>query len=117
MVAIIGSLVGWLLGLFVGGLALFVAGQLVHGGQGNVEHSLWTALIGTVAWGVLSWVPLVGVLLAPVAWIAVIKWRYPGDWAHAITVAVVAWLVALGGLFVLDVFGLGGFDAVGIPFV
>ena len=117
MAPILGSVVGWVLGLVVGGLALFVSGQLVHGGQGDVEHGLVTALIGTVVWGLLSWVPLLGFLLAPLGWVGVIKWRYPGDWSHAITVAVVAWLVALGGLFVLNVLGLGGFDAVGIPLV
>lgn len=103
-----------IVGLLVGGFALFVAGQFV-GGQGDVEHALWSAAIGAVVWAVLSWVPVVGFLLAPVGWIAVIKWRYPGDWAHAVTVAVVAWFVALVGLFVLETLGIGGFGAVGIP--
>lgn len=116
MAPIVGGIVGWLLGLVVGGFALFVAGQLVHGG-GNLEHGLWTAFAGAVVWAVLSWVPLVGFLLAPLGWVGVIRWRYPGDWGHTISITVVAWLVALGGLYVLQVLGLGGFDAVGIPFV
>lgn len=115
MAPFIGSIVGWLLGLVVGGFALFVAGQFVAG-EGDVEHALGTALVGTVVWAVLSWIPVVGILLAPLGWLGVVKVRYPGDWADAITVAVVAWLVALAGLFVLSVLGLGGFDAVGVPF-
>lgn len=111
------TLLAHALGLVVGALALFVAAQLVHGEQNDVGHAAWTAVVGSVVWTVLAWVPLIGVLLAAVGWLGVIRWRYPGSWAHAVTVAAVAWLAALGGLFVLNALGLPVFDAVGIPFV
>jgi hypothetical protein len=115
---VLGTVVGLLIGLAVGAIGLFVAGQLVHGEQGDVEHATWTAIIGSVVWTVLAWIPIVGpFLLAPLAWLGVIRWRYPGSWAHAITVAVVAWLVAMAALLVLNALGLPAFDAVGIPFV
>lgn len=117
MAPILGNPIAWLLGLIVGGVALFAAGQLVHGDHGDLSHGLWTALAGTVVWAVLSWIPLVGILLAPIGWIAVINLRYPGDWGDAITTAVVAWLIALAGLFVLSVIGVDGFGVVGIPLV
>jgi len=114
---VLAQLLGLVLGLFVGGLALFVAAQLVHGEQDDVAHATWTAVLGSVVWTVLAWIPLVGVLLAPLGWLGVLRYRYPGGWAHAITVAVVAWLVAMGALVVLNALGLPAFDAVGVPFV
>lgn len=109
-------LFGVLAGLVVGGLALFVAGQLVHGEQSDVDHAFWTAVAGSLVWTALAWVPIAGpFLLAPLGWLGVIRYRYPGGWGHAVTVAVVAWGVAMGGLFVLQVLGLPAFDAVGIP--
>lgn len=115
---VLATIVGFVLGLFVGGLALFVAGQLVHGEHHDVGHALWTAVLGSLVWTLLAWVPLVGpFLLAPLGWLGVIRWRYRGGWVHAITIAVVAWLVAMGALVVLDAAGLPAFDAVGIPWV
>lgn len=115
VLGIVGNLVGWLVGLFVGGLALFVAAELVGAGNNDLEYGLVTALVGAVVWAVLSLVPLVGWLLAPVGWVGVINWRYPGDWQQAVVVAVVAWVVALVVLYVLGALGLGGLSAVGIP--
>jgi hypothetical protein len=115
---VLASILGVLLSLLMGALGLFVGGQLVHGGDRTVRHALWTAVGGSLVWTVLAWIPLVGpFLLAPLAWLGVVKWRYPGSWTETITVAVVAWVTAMAGVLVLSALGLPAVDVVGIPLV
>jgi hypothetical protein len=115
---VIGTIVGVVLSLLVGALGLFVGGQLVHGGERTVSHALWTAVGGSLVWTVLAWVPILGpFVLAPLAWLGVVRWRYPGSWSETIAVAVVAWLTAMAGVLVLTALGLPAVDVVGIPLV
>lgn len=114
--SLVGSVVGWVLGLVVGGLALFLAAEFMVSKNHTLGHGLVTALLGAVVWALLSLVPLIGWLLAPLGWIAVINVRYGGDLRQSAVVAIVAWLIALVILFVLGLVGLGGLSAVGVPF-
>ncbi|MFC6719177.1 hypothetical protein ACFQGT_02675 [Natrialbaceae archaeon GCM10025810] len=114
MVPLIGSLVAFLVALLVGGLAIFVSAKVVVDVD-DYSYAIVTALFGAIAWTLATWVPLVGPVLALVAWIWVINWRYPGGWGTAAIVGFVAWLAALGILFVLNgVFRLG-VGAFGVP--
>lgn len=109
-----GSLVAFLVALLVGGLAIFISAKFVVGVD-NYSHAVVTGLLGAVAWALTSWIPLLGPIVALIAWVWVIKWRYPGDWGTAAGIGLVAWLAALGILFVLNrVFGLG-VGAFGVP--
>ena len=76
-------------------------------------------LIGAIAWAVvnffLSWIPFVGPLLALIAYIAVIKARYPGGWVKAILIAPVAWIAPIIVLYVLAAIGFASFEVVGVP--
>ena len=114
--SLVGSVVGWLIGLVVGGLALFLAAEFVVQDNHTVGYGLVTALAGAIVWALLSLVPAIGFLLAPLGWVAVIHVRYPGDLKESIVVAAVAWFVAIVILFVLGLVGLGGLSAVGVPF-
>lgn len=115
VLGLIGSVVGWLVGLVVGGVALFLAAELVVQDNHTIGYGLVTALVGAVVWAVLSLVPVIGFLLAPLGWVAVINVRYPGDLKESIVVAAVAWFLAIVILFLLGLIGLGGLSAVGVP--
>ena len=111
---IAGSVVTFLIALLVGGLAIYLSASLVVGSE-NYGHAVVTALLGALVWALTAWIPLVGLLVALVAWVAVINWRYPGSWGDAAIVGVVAWLSALVILFVVNaVLGLG-VRALGVP--
>ncbi|MFC4542759.1 hypothetical protein ACFO5R_12585 [Halosolutus amylolyticus] len=114
MVPVVGSLVAFLVALLVGGAAIHISATVVADVD-DYSHAIVTALVGAIAWALTSWIPLVGPIIALVAWIWVINWRYPGGWANAAAIGFVAWLSALAILFVLNSvlrFGVGAF---GIP--
>ncbi|QCC47188.1 hypothetical protein [Halobellus limi] len=106
-------------GLLVGGGAIHVAARHVvfRGEPGGLtfEHAVLTALLGAVAWALLSWIPLFGALFGLVGWIGVIKWRYPGGWAKAAVTGAAAWAAAVVALAALELIGLGSVSALGVP--
>jgi len=101
MVAFLGSIVAFVVALLVGGLAIYVSASVVAGTK-DYSHAVFTAILGAIAWALTSWIPLVGPLIALVAWIWVIKWRYRGGWADAAIIGVIAWFAALVILFVVN---------------
>lgn len=111
---VVGSIVAFVVALLVGGLAIYIAANLIVD-VSNYSHAVITALIGAIAWAIVAWIPLIGPLIALVVWIGVIHWRYPGGWVQAALIGGIAWIAALVILFVLDA-ALGlGVRAFGIP--
>ncbi|MGQ3411515.1 hypothetical protein ACT4ML_04535 [Natrinema sp. LN54] len=114
----IASAVVFVVSLLIGALGIY-AGARVIVGRGDYDHAIVTALIGAIVWAivgfVVGWIPLVGPLLALVAYIGVINWRYPGDWTAAAMIGLVAWVTVLIALYVLAALGITGFEAVGVP--
>jgi len=115
----VSGLVAFAVNLLIGGAALYVAARYVvfrdRPGTLNYEHAVVTALLGAVVWAALSVVPVVGVLLALVGWIAVIHWRYPGDWLDAGKLGLAAWAAAVVILAVLELLGVRTLTALGVP--
>ena len=113
--SIVGSILAFVVALLVGGLAIYVSARIVVDVD-DYSHAVITALIGAIAWALVAWIPtIIGTVLALIVWIAVINWRYPGDWGRAIAIGLVAWLAALIILFALNaVLGLG-IEAFGVP--
>lgn len=110
----IGSAVAFVVALLVGGLAIYISADLIAG-VSDYSRAVLTALLGAIAWALTAWIPLIGPIIALVAWIWVIKWRYPGGWKNAALIGLVAWLCALAILFILNsVFNLG-VGAFGVP--
>lgn len=113
-VPFVGSLVAFVVALLVGGLAIYISARVLV----NVDdygHALITAVLGAIGWALTAWIPLVGPVIALVVWVAVINWRYPGDWVKALIIGAGAWVSALVILFVINtVFGLG-IGAFGVP--
>ena len=100
--------------LLVGGVAIHAAATQ-FGVPGEYGDAVLTALLGAIVWSLLDGVPFVGGLLALVAWVGVIKWRYPLGWLRASLVGVGAWAVATVVLAALALLGLGSLDALGVP--
>ena len=116
--SLIGSAVTFVVGLLVGGLAIFVGAAVVTGTR-DYGHAVFTALFGAIIWGLaaffLSWVPLIGEFFPLLAWVWVIRGRYEASWVHAGIIGFVAWASAVLVLAVLPFAGVT--DAVGVPFV
>ncbi|MFW6152840.1 MAG: hypothetical protein ACOC42_00615, partial [Halobacteriota archaeon] len=81
----------------------------------DFSHAVVTAVLGAVAWALTSWIPIIGTIIALVAWVWVIKWRYRGGWGDAIIIGVVAWIAALLILFGLDMALELDIRAFGVP--
>ncbi|MFB6106333.1 MAG: hypothetical protein ABEJ70_05105 [Halobacteriaceae archaeon] len=116
--ALVHSLVAFVVSALVGGLGIYVGGRLVTG-ERDYEHAVWTALIGAFVWAVVSllfgWFPVLGPVVTLLAWVAVINWRYPGGWVSAAAIGLVAWLAAIAVLWVLARLGVHGLGALGVP--
>lgn len=105
MASPVGSLVLFVISLLVGGLGIYVGARVITGAD-DYTHAVVTAVIGAVAWAVLAWVPVIGGLLALVAYIWVINWRYEGGWVNAVLIALVAWIATAIVVFVLGALGV-----------
>lgn len=127
---VIGSLIMAVVGLLVGGLGIYVGGQVIAG-QGDYEHALWTAGLGSVAWvltgGLIAfvggWIPilgglfeLAGLFVGLFVYLGVVNLRYRGGWIDAGAIAAIAWAASMGVLLLLSTI-VGGFDVIGVPFV
>jgi hypothetical protein len=108
------SLVVFAGSLLVGGVAIHVAANHVADVY-DYGDAVLTALLGAIVWALLDGVPLVGPVLALVAWVGVIKWRYPVGWTRAGVIGIAAWAIATVVLAALALIGVGSLDAVGVP--
>lgn len=103
--------------------SLLVGAGAIHAGAAAVgvadargyAHAVLTALVGALVWALLDPIPLLGGLLALVAWIGVIRWRYAGGWLRSAVVGVVAWVAAVVALAALELVGVGAVSALGVP--
>lgn len=116
--ALIDSILVFLVGLFVGGLGIHVGTKLVTG-DADFGDAVMTALIGAIVWSIvgffLGWVPLLGPGLTYLAWLAVIKARTEGGWLDAAAIAFIAWISVLVILYLLALADISAFEAIGIP--
>jgi hypothetical protein len=113
------AIVGFAVNLLVGGVAFYASARFLiyrdRYGHGDVGHALLTAVLGALAWAILSQIPVLGTVLAFVGWLGVVRFRYPGGWERAITLAAAAWAVAVLLVALLALLGLKPVSAVGVP--
>jgi hypothetical protein len=116
--ALVDSLVVFVLSALVGGLGIYAGGQVIVG-RGGYGHAVVTALIGALVWGVVGFlvggIPLLGPVLTLLAYLLVIRSRYRAGWLEAGGIALVAWIAVLVVLYVLATVGVTTFDAIGVP--
>lgn len=112
------SLVVFVVSLLIGALGIFVGASVITG-ESDYTYALVTALIASIVWVViaffLGWIPLLGPLLALLAYVAVINFRYSGGFIDAIGIALVAWIASIIVLYLLAFLGVTSFEAAGVP--
>lgn len=116
--ALVDSLVVFVVSLLIGSLGIYVGARVVTDTD-DYTYAIITALLGGALWVIVAvlvgWIPFLGPLIALVAYVGVINFRYPGGWLAAFGIALIAWIASLVVLYVLAVLGLTAFSAVGVP--
>lgn len=112
------SLVVFLVSLLIGALGIHV-GAMVVAGVSDYTYAFWTALLGAIVWvlvGLLfGWIPFLGPVIVLLAYLWLVKRRYPGGWIDAAGITLVAWIAVLVVLYALAHVELTTFDAIGVP--
>jgi hypothetical protein len=116
--ALIDTIVAFIVSLLVGGFGIYIGARVVVDTD-DYSYAFITALIGAIVWAVvaffLGWIPFLGPLLALIAYVAIINWRYPGDWLAAIGISLIAWIASIIVLYVVAaLFGIN-LEAAGVP--
>lgn len=116
--ALIDSAIVFVVNLLIGALGIYVGARVLTNTD-DYSHALVTALIGAVVWTLVAfligWIPLLGPIVALIAYVAVVNYRYPGGWLNAIGIALIAWVASLVVLALLATLGVTTFEAVGVP--
>lgn len=112
------SLVVFVASFLIGALGIHI-GAMVIADVSDYAYALFTAIIGAIVWSIVGfffgWLPLLGPAIVLLAYLAVIKRRYPGGWIDAAGITLVAWLSVIAVLYVLATAGVTSFDAAGVP--
>lgn len=116
---VLDTAVVFVVSLLVGTLGIYVGVSLATNEAIGFGGAAITALIGAATWGAVSFVvgglPLVGPLLALIAWVGIINVRHTGGWGAAAVIGLVAWLVAAAALYALATAGFVSAAAIGVP--
>ena len=116
--ALIDSLIVFIVSLLIGALGIYIGARVVTDVE-DYTYAIVTALIGSIVWVIVAfffgWIPFLGPLLALIAYIAVINYRYPGGWGSAIVIALVAWIASFIVLYLLAALGIAAPGALGVP--
>ena len=114
----ISAIIGFVVALLVGAAGIYVGARVITDTDSYV-YAIITALIGSAIWFVVSFfvgfIPLIGPVLALLAYLGVINWRYPGGWLAAAGIALIAWIAVFVIVYLLAIVGFVTPDAVGIP--
>jgi hypothetical protein len=116
--ALVDSIVVFVVSALIGGLGLYVGGSVIAGIE-DYSHAVVTAVLGAVVWAIVGfffgWIPLLGPALVLLAYLLVIKSRYGVGWIQAAGITLVAWATLVVVLYVLAFVGVTTFDAIGVP--
>lgn len=115
--ALIDTVIVFVISLLIGAAAIYVGARVIVG-ESDFTYAVVSALIASIVWSVVAffvgWIPLLGPLLALVAYVGVINWRYPGGWLKAGGIALIAWLISIVILYVLVTIGFIAPGATGV---
>lgn len=116
--AIIDSLIVFIVGLLIGGIGIYMGGRIITG-EKDYGYAIATAFIGAVVWALIGFlfggIPGIGPALALIAWIWIINARYSGGWLNAALIGLISWITVIIVLSILASLGIGGFEAIGVP--
>lgn len=115
--ALVESLIVFVVSLLIGAVGIYAGASLFTDVE-DFTYAVVTAFIAAVIWSVvgffLGWIPFLGPLLAFLAYLAVLQYRYPGGWFRALGIALIAWVASLAILSLLAVFQITSFKAIGV---
>ena len=117
-VSLLDSLIVFIISLLIGALGIYIGARVVVDYE-DYTYAIVTALVGAIVYAVVTFlVPFgwLGLLLALIAYLAIINWRYPGGWVEAIAITLIAWLAVVIVAWLLGVLGIVPPEATGIPF-
>lgn len=118
-VATVDSIIVFIISLLIGALGLYIGARVISNVH-SYTYAIITALIGALIYAMVAFiVPFgwLGLVLALIAYLAVINWQYPGGWGEAIGIAVVAWVAVVIVMWILGTVGVVTPEATGIPFI
>ncbi|MDQ2052545.1 hypothetical protein RBH26_18970 [Natronolimnohabitans sp. A-GB9] len=114
----IDSLVVFIASLLIGALGIHI-GAIVIADVSDYTYAFFTALLGAIVWSVVGfffgWIPFLGPAIVLLAYLAVVKRRYPGGWIDAAGITLVAWIAVMVVLYVLAMAEITTLDAAGVP--
>lgn len=113
------TLFGFVASLIVVSIATYASTAVLTDSSSYV-HSLVTAMLTSAVWFGVTYFTggtfvIAGPLLAIVAYVAIVNWRYPGGWARAGAITVLTWIATFAILYALAAIGLSSFQALGVP--
>lgn len=115
--ALIDSLIVFVISLLIGASAIYVGARIIVD-ESDFTYAIVSALIASIVWSIVAffvgWIPLLGPILALVAYIGVINWRYPGGWLKASGIAFIAWLTSVVIIYILSTLGIIAPGAAGV---
>lgn len=115
---LVDSILVFVVSLLIGALGIYIGARLLTGVE-DYTYAIVTALVASAVWVIVAFlfgfIPFLGPLLALIAYLGVINYRYPGGWLNAIGIALVAWVSSLIILYLLALFDIAASEAVGVP--
>lgn len=113
------AVVVFVISLLVGALGIHFGARLLIDRDVGYGRAVVAAFVGALVWALVNffvgWLPVVGPLLALLAWVGVINATYPGGWGSAAGIGLVAWIAVQVILYVLYLVGLISITALGVP--
>ena len=96
------GILGFLIGLVISTFLIYVVTKLM-GEKEGFKTAFFAALLGSIMFGIVSYVFGYGFLAAAIGsiiWLISLKWLYSTGWLKAILIAVVIWIVvSIVGVF------------------
>ncbi len=121
MIVIDSSILVFVVGLLIGGFAIYVGAAVAFKSK-DYSHAVLTALLGAIAWAIVNAafeaVNIQGALsslVGLVVWIWVIRWRYRVGWLRGALIGLLAWFAVLVTLSILSTVGVSGLGPYGVP--
>ncbi|MCJ7479134.1 MAG: hypothetical protein MUP63_03060 [Candidatus Nanohaloarchaeota archaeon QJJ-7] len=112
------SAIVFLVSLLLGAFGIHIGATLLLG-ESDYWNAIWTALIGAFVMAVVGFflggIPFFGPLLTLAAWVWVIHVQYRSSLGQSIAIGVAAWATVIIVLYLLALFGVTGFEAIGVP--
>lgn len=113
---VLSSVVVFVVNLLIGAIGIYVGAKVIADVE-DYTYAIGTALIAGILWAIIEFVvPLIGGILALIAYLWVINRRYPGGWIEAILIALIAWISVVVVFVILSFLGFGAdLGAFGVP--